>query len=272
MATVSISQIAEFAQGQRPCIALMTDPLSARRLEAVLESDYDVVASGQSVQALLDDARKPFELAVLAGDGDLLERGGPVESLRHLRPDCRIVLVAPSDQRALIRKALRFGVDGFVPYATADSTLSVSVAAVLAGQLAVPQSLRRHASWASFSARERQVLSLVADGLTNNEIARHLFLSESTVKTHLSSSFRKLGVSSRAEATAAVLDPDTGLMAMSMARTSLSVPNLSREAFPREFERRMVGPGARGARTFERRRSERRASDRARLSARGAAR
>src|SRR5581483_1470611 len=95
MATVSISQIAEFGPGQRPCIALMTDPLSARRLEAVLESEYDVVASGQSVQALLDDARKPFELAVLAGDGDLLERGGPVESLRHLRPDCRIVVVAP---------------------------------------------------------------------------------------------------------------------------------------------------------------------------------
>jgi DNA-binding NarL/FixJ family response regulator len=269
---VSISQIAEFAPGQRPCIALLADPLTARRLEAALEGEYDVVASDQSVRALLDEACKPFDLAVLAGDGDLLERGGPVETLRHLRPDCRIVLVAPSDQRALIRKALRFGVDGFVPYATADTALSVSVAAVLAGQLAVPESLRRHASWASFSARERQVLSLVADGLTNNEIARHLFLSESTVKTHLSSSFRKLGVSSRAEATAAVLDPDTGLMAMSLARTSVSGPSVSREAFSHEFERRLVGAGTRGAHTLERRRSERRASDRARLSARGSAR
>ena len=245
----------------------MADPLSARRLEATLENEFDVVASCQSVQDLLDTAEKPFELAVLAGDSELLERGGPVDTLRHLRPDCRIVLVAPSDQRALIRKALRFGVDGFVPHADADSTLPISVSAVLAGQLAVPQSLRRHASWASFSARERQVLQLVADGMTNNEIARHLFLSESTVKTHLSSSFRKLGVSSRAEATAAVLDPDTGLLAMSMARQSAAV---SREAFSREFERRLVGSGARGARTSERRRSERRASDRARLSARGA--
>ena len=145
----------------------------------------------------------------------MLERGGAVETLRHLRPTCRIVLVATSDQRSLIRKALRYGVDGFVPHASAHAALPVSVAAVLAGQLAVPQSLRRHASWASFSTRERQVLQLVADGLTNNEIARNLYLSESTVKTHLSSSFRKLGVSSRAEATAAVLDPDTGLIAMS---------------------------------------------------------
>jgi DNA-binding NarL/FixJ family response regulator len=272
LSTVSIPRIAEFAAGRRPCIALIADPLSARRLEATLESEFDVVASGQSVQAVIDAADKPFELAVLAGERDLLERGGPVDTLRHLRPDCRIVLVTPSDQRALIRKALRFGVDGFVPHAQADAALPVSVAAVLAGQLAVPQSLRRHASWASFSARERQVLQLVADGMTNNEIARHLFLSESTVKTHLSSSFRKLGVSSRAEATAAVLDPDTGLLAMSMAAPSVSglSPSVSREAFSREFERRLVGAGTRGSRMLERRRSERRATDRAR--ARGAVR
>jgi DNA-binding NarL/FixJ family response regulator len=240
MATVSISRIAEFAAGKRPCIALVADPLNARRLEAALKDEFDVVASARSVQELIDDASESFELAVLAGDRELLERGGAVETLRHVRPDCRIVLVASSDQRSLIRKALRFGVDGFVPHSQADAGLRVSVAAVLAGQLAVPQSLRRHASWASFSARERQVLQLVADGLTNNEIARHLYLSESTVKTHLSSSFRKLGVSSRAEATAAVLDPDTGLVAMTLAR-----PTLSRTGFSREFEGRLAEAGAR---------------------------
>lgn len=194
----------------------MADTLNARRLEAALAKEFDVVSCARSVPELLEGAETPFEVAVLAGDEELLERGGAVETLRHLCPDCRIVLVASSDRRALIRKALRYGVDGFVAHALADAALPVSVAAVLSGQLAVPQSLRRHASWASFSTRERQVLSLAADGLTNNEIARHLFLSESTVKTHLSSSFRKLGVSSRAEATAAVLDPDTGLIARSI--------------------------------------------------------
>lgn len=220
MATVSIPQVAEYAARKRACIGLIADPLSARRLEAALADEFDVVGSAQSVPELLEAALKPFDVAVVAGDAELLERGGPVELLRHLCPDCRIVLVASSDRRALIRKALRFGVDGFVPQTHADTALPVSVAAVLSGQLAVPQSLRRHASWASFSTRERQVLSLAADGLTNNEIAGHLFLSESTVKTHLSSSFRKLGVSSRAEATAAVLDPDTGLVARSIVGTA----------------------------------------------------
>jgi len=196
----------------------MADPLNVRRLEAALEDEFDVVARGQSIAALLDSARRPFELAVLAGDTDLLARGGAVERLRHLRPECSIVLVATSEQRSAIRKALRCGVDGFVPYALAEDALSVTVAAVLAGQLAVPQSVRRQANWAVFSVRERQVLQLVADGLTNFEIATRLFLSESTVKSHLSSSFRKLGVSSRAEAAAAVLDPDTGFGQTSVVR------------------------------------------------------
>ena len=62
-----------------------------------------------------------------------------------------------------------------------------------------------------FSFREKQVLELVARGFTNGEIAMQLFLAESTVKSHLSSSFRKLGINSRKEAAAIVLDPENGL-------------------------------------------------------------
>jgi DNA-binding NarL/FixJ family response regulator len=110
-----------------------------------------------------------------------------------------------------MRKALRAGVDGYVAERAIRRALVPTVIAVLAGQLAVPRSIRSRIAWAAFSVRERQVLQLVAAGLTNGEIADRLYLSESTIKSHLSSSFRKLGVSSRAEAAAAVLDPDNGL-------------------------------------------------------------
>jgi DNA-binding CsgD family transcriptional regulator len=58
----------------------------------------------------------------------------------------------------------------------------------------------------AFSHRERQVLSFVSQGLTNAQIADQLFLSESTIKSHLSSAFAKFGVRSRREAAALFLE------------------------------------------------------------------
>jgi DNA-binding NarL/FixJ family response regulator len=113
----------------------------------------------------------------------------------------------------VIRKALRCGANGFVFHSGLERGLAPAVAAVRVGHLSVPRIIRRRPNWAAFSVRERQVLQLVADGLTNSEIADRLYLSESTVKCHLSSGFRKLGVCSRAEAAAAVLDPHVGLAA-----------------------------------------------------------
>ena len=55
------------------------------------------------------------------------------------------------------------------------------------------------------------MLALVVRGLGNRQIALRLFLSESTVKSHLASAFQKLGVRSRKEAAAVLLDPDEGL-------------------------------------------------------------
>ena len=54
----------------------------------------------------------------------------------------------------------------------------------------------------SLSNREAEVLRLVADGMSNRDIARHLFLSEATVKTHLNHIFSKLGVENRTSAIA----------------------------------------------------------------------
>jgi DNA-binding NarL/FixJ family response regulator len=61
------------------------------------------------------------------------------------------------------------------------------------------------------SSREKQVLGLVVMGYMNSQIAAQLFLAESTVKSHLSSAFDKLGVRSRHEAVARILDPQGGL-------------------------------------------------------------
>jgi DNA-binding NarL/FixJ family response regulator len=197
--------------GRRPAVGLMADEVSLRRLETALGQAGRVAARGHTVQELLDSDRLGFQVAVLAGGGELLARGGPVEALRKLRPTCSLVVVSPSAQPALIRKALRCGADGFVVRESAGVALGPAVAAVSAGQLSVPEAIRRRTDWSRFSVRERQVLYLAAQGLANCQIGQRLYLSESTIKSHLSSGFRKLGVGSRAEAAAAVLDPESGL-------------------------------------------------------------
>jgi DNA-binding NarL/FixJ family response regulator len=192
-------------------VGILANEIGQRRLGALLgAASFTVAAHASDLHTLLDRAVAGLDVVVIAGDSRALAHGGSVELLHNLRPDWQIVLVADGDDRAMIRKALRAGVSGYVPEKAIERTLGAAATAVIEGQLSVPRSIRSRIAWAAFSAREQQVLQLVARGLTNSEIADRLCLSESTVKSHLSSSFRKLGVASRAEAAAAVLDPDNG--------------------------------------------------------------
>jgi DNA-binding NarL/FixJ family response regulator len=110
----------------------------------------------------------------------------------------------------LLRRALLAGAAGIVLDSELESALVASASATLAGQLAVPRALGRQIAPRPLSHREKEILALVVRGLTNRQIAGRLYLAESTVKTHVSSAFRKLDVRSRAEAAARIEDPDAG--------------------------------------------------------------
>lgn len=133
-----------------------------------------------------------------------LRRGAAIRALRQIDAEVPIVVVSDGAWRQVVRDAIAAGADAYVDRAHAATDLAIAVAAASAGHVCVPRTVRRSVVPAALSFRERQILGRVCRGLTNRQIARELFLSENTVKSHLTSGFRKLGVASRSEAIAAL--------------------------------------------------------------------
>ena len=107
-------------------------------------------------------------------------------------------------------RSLAAGADGLVLGDRLEKALRPTIESVLAGQVCVPGERRNDLDEKILSPREKQVLGLVVLGMTNSEIAAKLYLAESTVKSHLSTAFRKLNVSTRSEAVQLIIDPERG--------------------------------------------------------------
>ena len=148
----------------------------------------------------------------LAGDVLLIEAGEPDEREWPALADLAIpvVMLLDSAGSALLNSALRAGIRGAISRDATPEELEGAVHAVHAGLVvttaaALGELLPETKAFAGelaqpLSDREREVLDLVAEGLSNKLIAHRLSISEHTVKTHVASLFAKLGVSSRTEA------------------------------------------------------------------------
>lgn len=135
-------------------------------------------------------------------------------------PGVPVVVVAALSKSG-VHRTIDAGASGFVLETQVESTLAATIEAVRRGQLVVPGKVGRSVVRPALSYRERQILTLLVSGLTNRQIASELYLAESTVKTHLTSIFGKLGVGSRSEAAALVLDDQQEL---TLATVTLSSP------------------------------------------------
>ena len=143
------------------------------------------------------------------------------ELARSLFPNTAIVGIWPDSQRREDQRALRTGLDGLLLEGQIDSALVATLRAVGAGLVCCPRTISALVDGEGLSSREKQVLGMVIMGFTNGEIAARLYLAESTVKSHLSTAYMKLGVRSRKDAAALILDPGqglgTGILAISSA-------------------------------------------------------
>jgi len=137
-----------------------------------------------------------------------------IDAIRTLRQDAEtppyIIIVCDRSGDGDVHRALAAGATGVVLSAELERALLPVLLAVSAGQVSVPGAHGDEVRARVLTNREKQILSLVVMGMTNAQIGTKLFLAESTVKSHLSSSFTKLNVASRSEAVNLILDPKRG--------------------------------------------------------------
>jgi len=186
---------------------------------AILETqpDIDVVGEARDGQEAVDQVRELAPDVVLM-DIRMPQRDGisATEEIVKQAQAPRILILTTFDQDDYVYAALRVGASGFLLKTAPVDQLGQAIRTVAGGEaLLAPEVTRRLIEsfisrpgrlnpagtlLKSLTPREAEVLTLIAGGLSNTEIAHQLFLSEPTVKTHVARIFTKLGVRDRAQA------------------------------------------------------------------------
>lgn len=175
------------------------DPALWRRLQGLLGDRVDVAEDGG-----------PGVLGLVSWTSATRAEVTKLQSRRdhHQGPIVAILTDMPSTRGA---RAVSTLVEGSVLAEDLEGALLSTLQAVAAGQCVVPRVVRQLLDRPPLSPRERQVLAMVVLDFSNAEIARKLVVTESSVKSHLTSAFSKLGVSSRNAAAELILDHESGL-------------------------------------------------------------
>ena len=115
-----------------------------------------------------------------------------------------VVVFTWSSSRSSVRRSLAAGARGFVSKSATSEVLAAAVAAVHRGETVTPspKQVGPPTGVADLSTREAEVLELICEGMSNLEIAEHLFVSVNSVKTYVRQIYQKIGVTRRAQAVA----------------------------------------------------------------------
>ncbi len=171
----------------------------------------EVVGEASSGEAGLDlvDTLKP-DIALV--DYDLGGRDGIAltEQIMERCPQCLVVILTGSEDENQMRRALSLGARGYILKDIEPGKLVTKLRHIVAGEMVFPQSflinqaknsVRPPQDEETLTPREIEVLQLVTNGLIDRSIANQLEISENTVRNHMKSVRRKLGVTNRLQAT-----------------------------------------------------------------------
>ena len=169
-----------------------------------LERDLEVVAEVSSGDEVVAAAREHHpDVALLDVEMPGLDGIEATAALRRALPDVRVLIVTTFGRPGFLRRAMQAGASGFVVKDTPAAQLADAVRRVHTGLRVVDPELATESLYAGESpltARETDVLRAARGGAAVATIAQALFLSEGTVRNHLSSAIGKTGATNRAEA------------------------------------------------------------------------
>jgi DNA-binding NarL/FixJ family response regulator len=177
------------------------DAVSSARISAIIEGAGWLIADG-------DDAAG-VDLAVVVVDA-ASDSAVEAAANRTSRPEAAATVLVMPAASEISSQLFASGVAGVILSDRLETQLPAALAAIEAGMVVFANAFRAEPSRPSLTVREKQALAMVVLGFSNAEIATKLFVTESTVKSHLSTAFAKLGVRTRSEATALILDPSQG--------------------------------------------------------------
>jgi DNA-binding NarL/FixJ family response regulator len=182
---------AMFRQGVREMLS--TD----EGIEVVGEAD-----NGREAVALAESLRP--DVVLLDVEMPVMGAREAMERMLHNSSSLRVIIVTMYDDPRLVRDLIGLGASAYlVKSATMEelhSAVHTAASSPPGNVIMLPKTLKNPAEAAGLSRRELEVLLMVARGMSNQQIAISLHLSEATVKRHLANIYPKIGVSSRGEA------------------------------------------------------------------------
>ena len=187
-------------------------PLFRQALTITLKSHFTsaVIVDAENIPELESHLESEEKADLLLLDLDIPGAHGfnSLISIRRSHPDLGIVIISGFEDKETIHKAMSFGAAGFIPKSTPVPKMVVAIEEVLNGTLWTPDGEFNpnekinniDDKIASLTPKQHEILLMFADGLLNKQIASQLGTSESTIKSHASIIFLKLGVRNRTQA------------------------------------------------------------------------
>jgi two-component system, NarL family, response regulator LiaR len=204
---------------ERIRVMLVDDHAMVRRGLASFLMAYDDLemvgeaSSGEEAIALCQEVEPDVVLMDLVlGDpagSSGMDGTATTRAIRQLRPQVQVIALTSFKEEDLVQKALQAGAIGFLFKNVSADELAAAIRMARAGrptlaveatQVLIRATIHPAQPGSDLTEREREVLALMAEGLSNAEIARRLVVSPTTVKSHVSNVLAKLGATSRTEA------------------------------------------------------------------------